>query len=122
MIELTKIQKTYKLDLLLKKYKEVIYKNDFLNHQDLINEFKTIQSYIQSRYTIDRLVKKRYMNLEKQNLNINYFNNLTLFKQNVLEIYINVKFCNYYKNIILSQWEKYESIIDYFNKKKYKST
>ena len=31
---------------------------------------------------------------------------------------MNVKFCNYYKNMILRNWNKYELIINYLNNKK----
>jgi len=57
MIELIKIQNIHKLDLLLTKYKYSFNENEFMNNDTLKNEFKIIQS----RYTIDSLVKKRYI-------------------------------------------------------------
>lgn len=118
MIELIKIQNIHKLDLLLTKYKYSFNENKFMNNDTLKIEFKIIQSYIQSRYTIDSLVKKRYIYLKNNNIDDSQFYNLSIFNKNVLEIYMNVKFCNYYKNIILTQWNKYELIINYLNNKK----
>jgi len=114
MIELIKIQNIHKLDLLLTKYKYSFNENEFMNNDTLKNEFKIIQS----RYTIDSLVKKRYIYLKNNNFDDSQFYNLSIFNQNVLEIYMNVKFCNYYKNMILRNWNKYELIINYLNNKK----
>ena len=108
MIELIKIQNIHKLDLLLTKYKYSFNENEFMNNDTLKNEFKIIQS----RYTIDSLVKKRYIYLKNNNFDDSQFYNLSIFNQNVLEIYMNVKFCNYYKNMILRNWNKYELIIN----------
>lgn len=112
MIELTKIQNTYKLDILLKKYKNPIQEEDFKNNLEFYDQLKNIQSYIKTRLIIDKMVKKRYQYIKNHHLENEEFFNAILFRQNVLEIFIYVKFCDYYKNNIFNDWYNHEIIID----------
>lgn len=117
MIELTKIQKTYKLNLLLKKHNNPIQEEDYVTYPDLKELLKQIQLYIQLRLIIEKFVKKRYKYLKKLNLNQTEFFNYTFFPENVFDIYVQVKFCKYYEDLIKKKWTKSEFLIDYLIKK-----
>ena len=112
MIELTKIQKTYKLDLLLTKYINPIQNEDFSNNIEFNKQLKNIKSYINSRLIIDKNVKQRYNYLQEYNLECDDFYDKQILGKNVLEIYIHVKFCKYYKKLILKDWFNHELLLD----------
>ena len=112
MIELTIIQKTYKLDLLLTKYKNPIQNEDFNDNIEFNKQLKNIQSYINSRLIIDKIVKQRHNYLKEYNLEYNDFYDIQILGKNVLEIYIHVKFCKYYKDLILKDWANYKLLVD----------
>ena len=103
------------MDLLLTKYINPIQNEDFSNNIEFNKQLKNIKSYINSRLIIDKNVKQIY------NLECDDFYDIQILGKNVLEIYIHVKFCKYYKKLILKDWFNHELLLDcLIQKYKYK--
>ena len=103
------------MDLLLTKYINPIQNEDFSNNIEFNKQLKNIKSYINSRLIIDKNVKQIY------NLEYNDFYDKQILGKNVLEIYIHVKFCKYYKKLIVKDWFNHELLLDcLIQKYKYK--
>lgn len=113
MIEISKIKK---LNSLIKIYGFILKDNNSFNKKkihDLYNYLK-FSSYLHK--SVNNRIKLIFNHFKKLNKNAymyDFYNN-DLYESTNLEIIIHYRFHNYYKNIILDNWQEFTHIINYF--------
>lgn len=116
MIELIELSKSKKLNYLIPICKLILKDNNSFNRKNIHNLYNYLKfsSYLHKSVN-DRikLISNHYKKLNKKAYMYHFYNN-HLYESTNLEIIIHYKFHNYYKNIILHNWQEYAYIINYF--------
>ena len=103
------LSKKDKLNLLIQNLTHPIQKKEYERFKDQHNVLKHLDLYFKSMLMIHSLVNKRHTLV---NNNSSSFLDSSMYEKNFLEIYIHVKYCEYYKEIIYNDWSKYELLIN----------
>lgn len=116
MIEMVEISKYKKLNYLIKIYNLILKDNNSFNKQKIHNLYNYLKfsSYLHKSVNHRlKLIFNHYKKLNKKPYMYHFYNN-DLYESTNLEIIIHYKFHNYYKNIILDNWQEFTHMINYF--------